>query len=482
MAAYGGTGRVLLSLVEEIAPPLDGEYLDRTVAVEPGVERLRVELDFDKVTDRFQLYAALIDPAGALRGHVQCPGGPGPRELSFDISARTASEGCIPGPIPAGEWTLRIDLDRFREPGRYALRLIADADPAELRAATAPGEVAPARADLADSAPAAAEWLRGELHVHSVHSDGRNTIPELIAEAGRVGLDFIALSDHFTSSHWAQLPHDDGSPITLPSIEVTTHRGHGNAHGLSEWVDVYVDRPGRDCGDLIDDVHAQGGLFGVNHPFSGQQAWRRADFDWEQVDLLEVVNQGQDANNDAAIGLWDRLLAQGFDIAPVAGTDCHDLEDPAQRLGQVVTAVKVAERSRAGLLDGLRRGATVVTRGAALDLTLSSGDRRAGLGETLPIDGAVTIEVAYDIDVPCSVYVLRDGLMWQQDDLATGAGGYVVVDPDPVPAAYRVELHRLSSDPRHWASAWRSHESFEALTSFIRTTPSTTSLTFEGES
>lgn len=482
-------GTVLLDVADVLRQPLAGEYLDRVVVVPACTGELRVELDYDKVTDRFQLYAALIDPNGVFRGHVQCPGGPGPRELRFTVGERSASPGAIAGPIPAGSWTLRIDLDRFREDGAYALRLIAVPGEPGVPAAPPDAEgrteasVAPASGAEPASAPS---WLRGELHCHSVHSDGRDGVDAIVAEARHRGFDFLALSDHFTWSHWGPLAEAAtaaGGPIVLPSIEVTTHRGHGNAHGLREWVDVYVDGPERGAGELVREVHAQGGLFGVNHPFSGQQAWRRADVPWAEVDLLEVVNQGQDANNDAAIGLWDRLLAEGHDIAPVAGTDCHELGDPAQRLGQVVTAVRVAERSAEGLLDGLRRAATVVTRGAELELRLRSEGREAGLGEHLELGaGPVELEIDFRIDVPCALFVLRDGLMWFQGDVEPAESRLVVVDEEPVAAAYRVELHRRSDDPRHWASAWRSHESFEALTSFVRTVHRTTSHTHEGES
>lgn len=484
------SGALLLDVADVLRGPVPGEYLDRVVAVPAGTGELRVELDYDKVTDRFQLYAALIDPDGVFRGHVQCPGGPGPRELRFVVGERTASPGAIAGPIPAGEWTLRIDLDRFREDGPYALRLIAV--PGAPEASAPPEGSAPTAPSATSSRPdgtraaAGRSWLRGELHCHSVHSDGRDEVAAIVAEAGTGGLDFLALSDHFTWSHWGPLAEAAaaaGGPIVLPSIEVTTHRGHGNAHGLREWVDVYVDGPERGAGELVREVHAQGGLFGVNHPFSGQQAWRRADVPWAEVDLLEVVNQGQDANNDAAIGLWDRLLAEGHDLAPVAGTDCHELGDPAQRLGQVVTAVRVAERSAEGLLDGLRRAATVVTRGAELDLRLRSDGREAGLGEHLELGaGPVELEIDFRIDVPCALFVIRDGLMWFQGDVEPGDSRLALVDDDPVAAAYRVELHRRSDDPRHWASAWRSHESFEALTSFVRTVHRTTTHTHEGES
>lgn len=463
----------VLDLREDLTPPAVSDYIDRIVPIPPGVDRVRVELDYLKVTDRFQLYAALFDPAGVLRGHVQCPGGPGPRALRFAIATHEASPGCIPGPIPGGEWTIRIDLDRFREAGEYSLRVFADVD---IENAPAPADRDGAARDLVAAPPAepetepeprGARWLRGELHAHSIHSDGRNSIAEMVARAAASGLDFLALSDHVTWSHWRELSPADPI-VTIPSIEVTSHRGHANAHGLTTWPDVYIDRPERAAGDLIDEVHRQGGIFGVNHPFSGQQAWRRSDVDWAHVDVLEVVNQGQDANNDAAIGLWDRLLAQGYDIAPVAGTDCHDLDDPAQQLGQVVTALKDAERTRAGVLGALRRAATMVTRGSHVDLSVSDGVRRAGLGEHLPTADRLWVEVEVTASNPGTLFVFRDGLMWHQDEIAEGTHRVRIEDADPVLGCYRAELHRRSTDPRHWASAWRSHESFEALTSFVR--------------
>lgn len=459
-----------------LTPPGPGAYLDHAVEVPGTAGLLRVELDFDKVTDRFQLYAALLDPSGLLRGHVQCPGGPGPRALWFEVGTAAASPGCVAGPIPAGVWTVRLDLDRFRQPGGYSLRLLAGAGAGAARADApdAPLNLVPSGTstpaeDMSDDGEA---WLRGELHAHSVHSDGRATVADLTSEARRQGLDFLAVTDHFTWSHWAHLP-DTGPLITICSIEVTTHGGHANAHGLTQWVDVYVDRPGRTAGELAGEVHRQGGLVGVNHPYSGQQAWRRSDLDWAEVDVLEVVNQGQDANNDAAIGLWDRLLAQGYDVAPVAGTDCHDLDDPGQALGQVVTAVRVSERSHGGVLDGLRRAATVVTRGPHLELRLRSGGEVARLGQHLIPSGAVTVEVDVDTAEAATLYVFRDGLMWHQGDVEAGSGTLVVVDDDPVTGCYRAELHRRSDEERHWASAWRSHESFLALTSFVRVVAAT---------
>ena len=46
-------------------------------------------------------------------------------------------------------------------------------------------------------------WLAGDLHTHTVHSDGAQTVAELSRFAAGLGLDFVAVTDHNTVSHHA---------------------------------------------------------------------------------------------------------------------------------------------------------------------------------------------------------------------------------------------------------------------------------------
>ncbi|MEB8337815.1 CehA/McbA family metallohydrolase [Streptomyces endophyticus] len=444
-------------------------YLDRVLALPEGVGTLRVELDFEKVTDCFQLYAAALDPGGFLRGHVQCPGDPGPRRLSFEVGEEHADLGCHAGPLPAGEWTIRIDLDRFTQGGSYELRVFvadADADADAGRAVTAVGRTGVVRA--APVPPSPPTWLRGELHSHSLHSDGSADLPALLDAARAAGLDFLAVSDHFTSSHWAELARleEQGAAeglVLLRSIELTSHFGHANLHGLSRWPGTYVDADGWDFADAARDVHAQDGLVGVNHPFSGRQAWRRDDHTWDDVDLLEIDNFGQGANNDAAVGLWDRLLGSGHRITGVAGTDCHHPQKPEHRLGQVTTVVR-AERSREGILGALRAGEAYVSRGAGLRLSARTAAGQCGMGGTVPLDGPVHLDVELDTPRPAVLFILRGGLLWHMEPVAAdGPARIRVTDPRPLPGPYRAELHASSDDPYFWASCNRSHASSLAV-------------------
>src|SRR6202012_5216069 len=89
----------------------------------------------------------------------------------------------------------------------------------------------PPRRDL--PASPGRRWLAGDLHSHTVHSDGAQTVPEVAALAAGRGLDFLAIPDHNTISHHAELPAAARRyGITLlPGQAGPTDGGHAGAAG-----------------------------------------------------------------------------------------------------------------------------------------------------------------------------------------------------------------------------------------------------------
>ena len=132
----------------------------------------------------------------------------------------------------------------------------------------------PGRRDL--PARPGMRWLAGDLHTHTVHSDGVLTVPELARFAVERGLDFLAVTDHNTISHHAELPAAAAAHgITLlPGQEVTTDQGHANALGDIGWVD-FREPPD----DWLATTERAGGLLSVNHPYRRSGELDRADDD-----------------------------------------------------------------------------------------------------------------------------------------------------------------------------------------------------------
>jgi predicted metal-dependent phosphoesterase TrpH len=66
--------------------------------------------------------------------------------------------------------------------------------------------------------------VKADLHIHSTVSDGSESIEQIIVMAKAKGLDAIAITDHDTFSHIAQIPADAGIQV-IGGIEISAaHR------------------------------------------------------------------------------------------------------------------------------------------------------------------------------------------------------------------------------------------------------------------
>jgi hypothetical protein len=237
-------------------------------------------------------------------------------------------------------------------------------------------------------------------------------------------------------------------------------------------VDVYVDRSDWDMNRAADAVHEQGGLFCVNHAFSGYLGWRAYDFDWSKADLLEVYHNLEGPNNHFQAPLWDHHLRQGQRIIGVGGIDSHHPLDGIHALGQLVTWVYAPELSEQGILEGLRRGAVYVSRGPELRFHAANAtDRRAGMWESLPLDGGpVEFEVQIRSELPLRVFVLRDGYFF--DMLTTTAGTHdwqtlTFRDHPKQPTYYRLEAHTILKSELYRFVQWRDYTTVQAISNPI---------------
>ncbi len=96
---------------------------------------------------------------------------------------------------------------RFRDEGEIYGELGLPFIPPEIREGE--GEI---EAALEGKVPKLVELkdLKGIIHVHTIYSDGRNTIEELCREVMRMGFSYIGISDHSKSAHYANgLKEDD---------------------------------------------------------------------------------------------------------------------------------------------------------------------------------------------------------------------------------------------------------------------------------
>jgi predicted metal-dependent phosphoesterase TrpH len=206
--------------------------------------------------------------------------------------------------------------------------------------------------------------LRGDLHCHTLHSDGDSWPAEMLAEAVTRGLDFLGVTDHNQTAHQADYAAVVGEdlPILLPGIEVTTYGGHWNAWGTSEWWE-FRERSEAATSQVMQAAAARGALVSINHPRPFGPAWEYPNAVGHHA--IEVWNGRWPPLNQVALAWWEQQLRAGKRLVALGGSDTHRLKrvDAAGRLGSPTTWAHVGDvRSPEGVLGALRAGRAFISR------------------------------------------------------------------------------------------------------------------------
>jgi PHP domain len=233
--------------------------------------------------------------------------------------------------------------------------------------------------------------LKLEPHLHTVHSDGQDTIQAMFAACQEAGYDVVALTDHNTLSgaDEASAVAAELGLIFLHGVEVTTFRGHAvvlGVAGVPEWRDLEL----RGMDALAAEVHTQGGVLSVAHPASlGSPVCSGCSWEWPvepgSVDLWEVASAAR-VGTELPIELWRQMLQRGGRIAPVAAGDVHSARAAASP--RTATYVFAKERTSDAVLEALRARRVSTSRGPVQELWLEGPHGEIALaGERVNGDG-----------------------------------------------------------------------------------------------
>ncbi len=474
---------VALDMMGHIDGPRLSGYDTYAVELSEGVVELRALLTY---TDGM-LFLTLFGPDG-YRGTVMEPDARGRVTLDALCGAESASPGMIAGAIEPGTW--RIVIDHGPDLERIDYRLLVLYRKAQSSMSAAPSsQLAVPDAHVLNKQ---AGWYQGELHAHSRESDGKQP-PAIVARAAEAaGLDFISLTDHFAMSGWHHMRSSlTGRTLLIRGCEITSRLGHANMHGIRKPINPCVDDEGWTMNDAADEIHSQGGIIGVNHPFAAVLGWRNEGFDWDKADVMEVIHALDRPNNNLQLALWDHHLRSGRRIVGVGGTDSHDPEVGRHRLGNLVTWVYAEELSEPGVISGIRRGRVFVSYGPFVEFEIAAAGMTYGMWETAPIsEGPIDIRVRVTCATPVRVFVLKNGMPFtfgwvtpdqphtEDQDAATspvtaasGSAEYHVSDTPTQTSYYRVEIHGVFEDAENAstrkAAGWRDYRSLLAVTNPI---------------
>jgi hypothetical protein len=314
----------------------EGRYYPLDFEVPGGIERLSVTYHYLKKSD-VCVDLGLMDADGKFLGWSGSA-----RDTVF-VSPGASTKGYLMTQIGEGTWRILVGAYKIPKKGltvRYEITL----------------------------SPKHPRWLTGDLHMHSDASDGQHDIPTLIGKAKKLGLDFIAISNHNNYAENLNLPNIENLSL-IPAVEWTHYRGHMNFFGVqSPFENTFVANSEQDMLSLVSNARSKGALISVNHPKCDicPYLWDSEDC----FDLVEVWNGPMRKVNLNGIAWWHKMLMAGKKKPLVGGSDYHRDNQPV-RFAQPVTRVLAQSASPGDILEAIAQGHSYVTasvRGVQLDL------------------------------------------------------------------------------------------------------------------
>jgi hypothetical protein len=333
--------------------------------------------------------------------------------------------------------------------------------------------------------------IAGNLHLHTIASDGTGSHEEVALAAARAGLDFIIYTDHNTwidgVSGWYKDPDSGHEVLRLMGQEVHTpdrepEVNHLLCHFVERDLNGAVTEPQR----LIDAAHRAGGLTFLAHPLERPGYGRAAQmFPWVNWEVsgftgIELWNAMTDvkwrlrtiprgligayvrwwvlvAPFDEVLAKWDALTASGQKVVAIGNSDAHAWDislGPLTRTmypyeylfrtvnthlllsGPLARQKTTAQRQ---IYDALRAGHCYVSN----DLVASprgfsfkgwSGGKQVIMGDTLPLAGHANLVVT--APQRATLRLVRNGTVIAETN------GTSLQQTIRQPGVYRVEAHR----------------------------------------
>lgn len=390
--------------------------------VPAGVQSLEIRFDYTGREARTTIDVGLLGPGEEF--DTEFRGWSGGNKRAFTLSASDATPSYLSGPVTPGRWKLLLGVPNIRS-----------GQTSEFKAEVyfQRNEPEPLKKE--------AGWYRGDLHMHSAHSDGNcasksgaTRVPcplflTLDAAADR-GLDFVAFTDHNTISHTKELtalqPYFDRL-LLIPGMEMTTFQGHANAFNMREPVDFRVGSPEvPDWNTLLNEAKRKGALVSINHPRvpTGEACmgcgWSpNPPADLSLVQAIEVINGNDVESPVTGIPFWQEQLQKGHRLMAIGGSDTHDVTSknvpPPGRIGVPTTVVYAKQLSIDAIMEGIRTGNVFIdtagSRDRKLELSASYQESTVTMGGRLSVPAKQAVRFITFIEQMTggTVEIIRDG-------------------------------------------------------------------------
>ena len=397
-------------------------YFTLPFDVPAGIDRIEFSYAYPRFRDEIRqdgtarIEANIVD-LGIYDAAENLRGWSGSQRHEAFVSDSEATPGYKRGPVREGRWAIVLGVYKVESTltVEVAVRLV----------------------------PKVRLLLAGDIHMHTVNSDGDYATADVIEYCRRAGLDFMALTDHNNTEQNKEIGKPAGITV-IPGMEYTNYRGHSNFYFRGGKTGLDADPLSNSyeaMAEVFRRAKADGAVISLNHPHCDACPWEFG-FDTLPYDMVELWNGPMKPAEMRAVSWWHNRLSAGARLSGVGGSDTHRTE-PNRSYGCPTTFVHAASRSIEDILDALIAGRSFITasaKGPRLDLRI--GD--AGLGEeavfAAGLEGHAEVAEARTGDL----LVLLDGAGGRKEWSIPFSGTFRGAFPANAPDArfYRLELYR----------------------------------------
>ncbi|HEV7765368.1 MAG TPA: CehA/McbA family metallohydrolase [Thermoanaerobaculia bacterium] len=220
-----------------------------------------------------------------------------------------------------------------------------------------------------------AAWLKGNIHTHTLESDGDSPPADVVRWYAEHGYDFLVITDHDKITR----VEDSHGMVMILGEEVTDRLPkkplHVNAIGIEKAVLPQKGAtPVEVLQNNIDAVRKAGALALINHPNFGWAFGADELLKLERANFLEIASGHPFVNSDgppSVESMWDRMLTAGKKIYGVAVDDMHHLkrvfDSDVVLPGKAWVVVRAEERDAKSILAALARGDFYASNGVELE-------------------------------------------------------------------------------------------------------------------
>jgi len=400
------SGTIKANTLSNPLPSTSPDWVYLPVCIPAGANKIAVSYSYDKpMVPQGVLGNAMdigmFDQRGIQLGDTSgFRGWSGGKRSEFFITESDATPGYLPGPISPGCWSVIFGPYTVAPQG---LNWTADitlsfGPPGPPFTPNYPPDSAKGRG------PA---WYRGDMHLHTVYSDGNYLPEDIVTGAHAAGLDFIVSTEHNTSSAQGILGNVARSDLLIINgEEITTRNGHYNAIGLpnGKWIDWrYRATDAAAFVHFVNEIHNSGALAFANHPYCSYIGcfWK---FGYEYVDAIEVWNGPWGTWGESALADWDNQLVAiansqlpGTKWIPAVGNS--DAHREGQTVGLPQNIVFANNLDTSAILVGIRSGQLWIAESSKVNLTFtaSGGTSTAGIGGRLAVDPSTDVTVTLTV-------------------------------------------------------------------------------------